>query len=152
MTDHENAYITANVDALRAAVRHHLGDPTALTDLDHALDRLSGTTNILAHMSGWAAAAKHVNPIPDDATPALLAVDPATGQQINIDDPRIPMEIRLGARMSAALLAEDHDTAVALWHTARTPDAEEQVVLLVLRTMAALIAPNTTVEEARTDD
>ncbi len=89
---------------------------------------------------------------PDDAAPVLLAVDPATGQQINIDDPRIPMEIRLGARMSAALLAEDHDTAVALWHTARTPDAEEQVVLLVLRTMAALIAPNTTVEEARTDD
>lgn len=142
----EDDRIEASFDALKAATERALATDKPAKDaatgrIFDALDRLSGTTNILAHMSGWAAAALHLNPIPAGATPGLAAIDMTTGAKVNPDG-KIPADILLAARLVVALLAEDTDSAIALWQTAAAEDIEEPVLLAVLHQMAGLIAPH----------
>lgn len=138
-TEEPNSYIEASFDALQAAVRHHHGTPGALTDLDHALERLSGTTHALAHMGGWAAAVRHA--APDSTHARIITVDAHTGHTINPDG-HLPPALLLSARLAVALLAEDYDNAFALWSVATDQSVTEQVLVTVLEQMAALLAPH----------
>lgn len=146
-TDHDE---DASFDAIYAAVRHAQGNPTAARDIDAALDRLSGTNSILAHMSGWAAAVRHVIPAYAARTATLAAVSCRTGRRVTPDG-RVPTDILLGARLAVAMLNDDPPAATALWNTARDIDAQDTVVRAVLEHMAGLLAPHMPTEETPTD-
>lgn len=149
-TDAEESYIEASFDALRAAVRHAHGDQAAPTDIEDALARLSGTTNILAHMGGWAAAVAYVIPAFAARAATLASVSSRTGRHVNPDG-KVPTDLLLGSRLAVALLNDDTDTAVALWHTTVDHGAQDTAVRTVLRHMATLLAPHMPSEENPTD-
>ncbi|WP_435109411.1 hypothetical protein [Nocardiopsis synnemataformans] len=148
--DHEEPYIQASFDVLKAAVRHEHGIPGAVAEVEEAFERLSGTTNILAHMSGWAGAVAHVEPAFTSRTATLGSVSSRTGRHVNPDG-KVPTGALIGSRLAVALLNDHIDTCIALWQSAIDHDAQGEVVRTVLRHMALLIAPHISAEEARAD-
>ncbi|MBB5431374.1 hypothetical protein [Nocardiopsis composta] len=126
-------------DALAAAVTD-LDDRSAEADVNRHLNAIAGLGHdcMLTAMCGWVAAAREVAGDLPAGWWGVAAVDAATGQRV-APEGRVPAPYLAAARIQAAVLNGDAETAAALWAAALAAGDGEDVVVLVLHQAAQAI-------------